>query len=50
MQESILIGNEELCKEGEAFLSLLDDDWNNLVSQIGLARLRQTKLYLPIKH
>ena len=40
MQESILIGSEELCQEGATFLSLLDDDWNNLVSQIGTCTLK----------
>ena len=40
MQESILIGSEELCQEGAAFLSLLDDDWNNLISQIGTCTLK----------
>ena len=40
MQESILIGSKELCKEGAAFLSLLDDDWNNLISQIGTCALK----------
>lgn len=47
MQESILIGNEELCKEGEAFLSLLDDDWNNLVSQIGPCTLKADQTLPP---
>ena len=47
MQESILIGNEELCKEGEAFLSLLDDDWNNLVSQIGSCTLKADQTLPP---
>ena len=40
MQESILIGSEELCQEGATFLSLLDDDWNNLISQIGACTLK----------
>ena len=40
MQESILIGSEELCQEGATFLSLLDDDWNNLISQIGTCTLK----------
>ena len=40
MQESILIGSKELCKEGAAFLSLLDDDWNNLISLIGPCTLK----------
>ena len=40
MQGSILIGSEELCQEGATFLSLLDDDWNNLISQIGTCTLK----------
>ena len=47
MQESILIGSEEFCQEGAAFLSLLDDDWNNLVSQIGPCTLKADQTLLP---
>ena len=47
MQESILIGSEELCQKGAAFLSLLDDDWNNLVSQIGPCTLKADQTLLP---
>ena len=47
MQESILIGSKELCKEGAAFLSLLDDDWNNLISQIGPCTLKANQTLPP---
>ena len=47
MQESILIGSEELCQEGAVFLSLLDDDWNNLGSQIGRCTLRADQTVPP---
>ena len=47
MQESILIGSKEICKEGAAFLSLLDDDWNNLISQIGPCTLKADQTLLP---
>ena len=47
MQESILIGSEELCQEGAVFLSLLDDDWNNLISQIGPCTLKADQTLPP---
>ena len=47
MQESILIGSEELRKEGATFLSLLDDDWNNLISQIGPCTLKVDQTLPP---
>jgi DNA-3-methyladenine glycosylase II len=34
-------------QEGEAFLSLLDDDWNNLVSQIGPCTLKADQTLPP---
>lgn len=47
MQESILIGSEELYKKGTVFLSLIDKDWNNLVSQVGPCTLRADQSLNP---
>tara|TARA_B100000035_G_scaffold311580_1_gene321367 strand:+ start:10632 stop:11261 length:630 start_codon:yes stop_codon:yes gene_type:complete len=47
MQENILIGNEELCKEGATFLSFLDKDWNNLITKVGPCTLKADQTLSP---
>lgn len=47
MQGNILIGNEALNKEGAAFLSSLDNDWNNLVSLVGPCTLKADQTLPP---